>query len=234
MPIKTRIDMLATGIKTPVGIKVSRVRNLQPPSKAIGQQLETILAEDLPGYRLGVFGAGCRWSLYQRWTSSEKRQRAMGSILPMYSRSVATAIGGMNVSQTVEGLERYPINLRYPQDYRELTRAVGATADCDANRASELHSADVAHMSLSKMARQASKAKTLASMVGYPRRHRQRWMSAAMLSHARQRVVERELQMLPPGYAISWSGQYEYMQRAKEKLTFVIPLTLGNHCGTFI
>ena len=115
MPIKTRIDMLATGIKTPVGIKVAGP-DLKVIQK-IGQQIETVL-KDVPGtasvYRKRVAGGR-----YIKVDIQREKAARYGLNIADIQQVVTSAIGGMNVTQTIEGLERYPVNLRYPQDYRK-------------------------------------------------------------------------------------------------------------------
>ena len=115
MPIKTRIDMLATGIKTPVGIKVAGpdLKKIQE----IGQQLEKILA-DVPG-TASVYSERVAGGRYIKVGILRAQAARYGLNIADIQQVIATAIGGMNVAHTVEGLERYPINLRYPQDYRD-------------------------------------------------------------------------------------------------------------------
>lgn len=114
MPIKTRIDMLATGIKTPVGIKIAgpELKQIQ----AIGQQLENIL-KDVAG-TASVYSERVAGGRYLKVDIQREKAARYGLNIADVQQVVATAIGGMNVTQTVEGLERYPVNLRYPQDYR--------------------------------------------------------------------------------------------------------------------
>jgi len=115
MPIKTRIDMLATGIKTPVGIKVAGedLREIQK----IGQRLEQIL-KDVPG-TASVYSERVAGGRYIKVDIQRAQAARYGLNIADVQQVIATAIGGMNVAQTIEGLERYPINLRYPQDYRD-------------------------------------------------------------------------------------------------------------------
>ena len=115
MPIKTRIDMLATGIKTPVGIKIAGA-NLGT-IQDIGKQLETILA-DVPG-TASVYSERVAGGRYLKVDINRENAARYGLNIADVQQVVASAIGGMNVTQTVEGQERYPVNLRYPQDYRD-------------------------------------------------------------------------------------------------------------------
>ena len=114
MPIKTRIDMLATGIKTPVGIKVAGP-DLREIEK-IGKRLEQVL-KDVPG-TASVYSERVAGGRYIKVDIQREKAARYGLNIADVQQVVATAIGGMNVAQTIEGLERYPVNLRYPQDYR--------------------------------------------------------------------------------------------------------------------
>ncbi len=115
MPIKTRIDMLATGIKTPVGIKVAgpKLSEIQK----IGEQIEVIL-KDLPG-TASVYSERVAGGRYIKVDINREKAARYGLNIADVQQVVATSIGGMNVTETVEGQERYPVNLRYPQDYRD-------------------------------------------------------------------------------------------------------------------
>lgn len=115
MPISTRIDMLATGIKTPVGIKVGGEDLKQIQS--IGQRLEMILA-DVPG-TASVYSERVAGGRYIKVDINRAQAARYGLNIADVQQVVATAIGGQNITQTIEGLERYPVNLRYPQDYRD-------------------------------------------------------------------------------------------------------------------
>ena len=138
---------------------------------------------------------------------------------------VATAIGGMNVTNTVEGLERYPVSLRYPQDYRDSPEQLSQLPIVTPN-GQRISLGDVAHVFIedgppgikSENARLTGWAFIdLADTKGVD--------VGSYVTHA-QTVLDRELK-LPTGYSITWAGQYEYMQRAKAKLTYVVPLTLA-------
>jgi len=115
MPIKTRIDMLATGIKTPVGIKVAGP-NLSEIQK-IGQQIEVLL-KDLPG-TASVYSERVAGGRYIKVDINREKAARYSLNIADVQQVVATAIGGMNVTETVEGQERYPVNIRYPQAYRD-------------------------------------------------------------------------------------------------------------------
>ena len=115
MPIKTRIDMLATGIKTPVGIKVAGPE--LDVIQDIGQQIEQLLPE-VTG-TASVYSERVAGGRYIKVDISRDKSSRFGLNIEDVQQVVSTAIGGMNVTQTIEGQERYPVNLRYPQDYRD-------------------------------------------------------------------------------------------------------------------
>ncbi len=221
MPIKTRIDMLATGIKTPVGIKISgpKLETIQE----IGQQLESILAK-VPG-TASVYSERVAGGRYIKVDIQRGKAARYGLNISDIQQVVATAIGGMNVTNTVEGLERYPVSLRYPQDYRDSPEQLSQLPIVTPN-GQRISLGDVAHVFIedgppgikSENARLTGWAFIdLADTKGVD--------VGSYVTHA-QTVLDKELK-LPTGYSITWAGQYEYMQRAKAKLTYVVPLTLA-------
>jgi Cu(I)/Ag(I) efflux system membrane protein CusA/SilA len=221
MPIKTRIDMLATGIKTPVGIKISgpKLEVIQD----IGQQLESILA-DVPG-TASVYSERVAGGRYIKVDIQRGKAARYGLNISDIQQVVATAIGGMNVTNTVEGLERYPVSLRYPQDYRDSPEQLSQLPIVTPN-GQRISLGDVANILIedgppgikSENARLTGWAFVdLADGEGID--------IGSYVANA-QTVLDKEL-ILPTGYSISWAGQYEYMQRAKAKLTYVVPLTLA-------
>lgn len=218
MPIKTRIDMLATGIKTPVGIKIAGPELAQ--IQQIGQQLENIL-KDVPG-TASVYSERVAGGRYIKVDIQREKAARYGLNIADVQQVVSSAIGGMNVSQSVEGLERYPINIRYPQDYRNSPE-------------------QLALLPIVTPAGQRISLRAVANIVvedGPPGIKSENarlngWsfidiegVDIGTYVEQAQRIVAEQL-VLPAGYSIAWSGQYEYMQRAKEKLTYVVPLTLA-------
>ncbi|MBF80779.1 MULTISPECIES: efflux RND transporter permease subunit [Idiomarina] len=217
-PIKTRIDMLSTGIKTPVGIKVAGA-DLNEIQK-IGQQLETIL-EDVDG-TASVYSERVAGGRYVKVDIKREQAARYGLNIEDVQQVVATAIGGMNVSETIEGLERYPINLRYPQDYRDSPEELKKLPLVTPN-GQRISLADVAdvYVELGPPAIKSENARlngwTFVDIEG---------VDVGTYVEKAMKVVDQEIE-LPAGYSVTWSGQYEYMERAKEKLTYVIPLTLA-------
>lgn len=218
MPIKTRIDMLATGIKTPVGIKVSG------PDLAvierIGKDLERVLA-NVEG-TASVYSERVAGGRYVDVDIDRGRASRYGLNIRHIQDIVQTAIGGMNVTQTVEGLERYPVNLRYPQRVRDSVENLRLLPIVTPQGA-RIALADVANVQVvdgPPMIKSENARLNGWTYVDISGRDLGSYVAEA------QRTVA-ELVDLPAGYALAWSGQYEYMQRAKERLSVVGPLTLG-------
>jgi Cu(I)/Ag(I) efflux system membrane protein CusA/SilA len=217
MPIKTRIDMLATGIKTPVGIKIAGpdLSVIQD----IGIRLEEILL-DVPG-TASVYSERVVGGRYIKVDIRRERAARYGLNIDDVQQVIATAIGGVNVTRTVEGLERYPVNLRYPQDYRSSPEQL-AQLPVVTPSGQRITLGDVASIFIEdgppgiKSENARLNGWSFIDIDG---------VDVGSYVVEAQRVVKEELD-LPAGYSINWSGQYEYMLRAKEKLTFVIPLTL--------
>jgi Cu(I)/Ag(I) efflux system membrane protein CusA/SilA len=217
MPIKTRIDMLATGIKTPVGIKIAGpdLSTIQ----SIGQQLENIL-QDVPG-TASVYSERVAGGRYIKVDIQREKAARYGLNIADVQQVVASAIGGMNFSQTVEGLERYPINIRYPQDYRnspeQLTLLPIVTPS-----GQRISLGAVANIVVED-GPPGIKSEN-ARLNGWAFIDIENVDVGTYVKMA-QSIVTEQLD-LPAGYSIAWSGQYEYMQRAKAKLTYVVPFTL--------
>ncbi|MBE7214998.1 efflux RND transporter permease subunit [Shewanella benthica] len=218
MPIKTRIDMLATGIKTPVGIKIAGPE--LGVIQEIGKDLERIL-KDVPG-TASVYSERVAGGRYIKIDIQREKAARYGLNIADVQQVIATAIGGMNVTQTVEGLERYPVNLRYPQDYRNSPEQL-ATLPIITSQGLRISLADVANIVIED-GPPGIKSEN-ARLNGWAYIDIEGIDIGSYVVEA-QRVVDEQLK-LPAGYSIAWSGQYEYMQRAKAKLTYVVPLTLA-------
>ena len=218
MPIKTRIDMLATGIKTPVGIKVAG------PDLAvierIGKDLEMVLAE-VEG-TASVYSERVAGGRYVDVDIDRNRASRFGLNINDIQDIVRSAVGGMNVTQTVEGLERYPVNLRYPQRVRDSVEQLKLLPIVTLQGA-RIALADVANVAVVdgppviKSENARLNGWTYVDIVG---RDLGSYVAEA------QRVVANDVD-LPAGYSLAWSGQYEYMVRAKERLSVVGPVTLA-------
>ncbi|MEQ5874255.1 efflux RND transporter permease subunit [Pseudoalteromonas sp. NFXS39] len=218
MPIKTRIDMLATGIKTPVGIKVAgpKLSEIQK----IGEQIEVIL-KDLPG-TASVYSERVAGGRYIKVDINREKAARYGLNIADVQQVVATAIGGMNVTETVEGQERYPVNLRYPQDYRDSPEELKLLPIVTPN-GQRIALADVAHVFIEdgppgiKSENARINGWSLIDIEG---------SDVGSYVERAQQALHEQLE-LPAGYSITWAGQYEYMERAKAKLSYVLPLTLA-------
>jgi Cu(I)/Ag(I) efflux system membrane protein CusA/SilA len=217
MPIKTRIDMLTTGIRTPVGIKVSGPD--LPGIEALGRRIEDII-RPLPG-TLSVYAERINAARYVDVRINRHAAARYGLNVSDVQEAVATAIGGMNVTETVEGRERYPVNLRYPTGLRDSLERVRALPvvtmsglPVPLSDVADVRIVDGPDMIRSENARLSG------------------WISidisgrdlGSYVVEAQQAVTEKIT--LPPGYALAWTGQYEYLERAKQQLALVIPLTL--------
>ncbi|WP_286235422.1 efflux RND transporter permease subunit [Thalassotalea sediminis] len=218
MPIKTRIDMLATGIKTPVGIKVAGAD--LDIIQSIGEQIEQLLPR-VDG-TASVYAERVAGGRYIKVDISRERASRFGLNIADIQQVVNTAVGGMNITQTIEGQERYPVNLRYPQDYRDspeqLSRLPIVTAD-----GQRITLGDVATVLIE--GGPAGIKSENARINGWVFVDIEDVDIGSYVNKARE-LLANEL-TLPTGYSISWAGQYEYMERAQKKLSYVLPLTLG-------
>ena len=218
MPIKTRIDMLATGIKTPVGIKVAGPD--LDVIQDIGQQIEQLLPQ-VEG-TASVYSERVAGGRYIKVDISRDKASRFGLNIADVQQVVSTAIGGMNVTQTVEGQERYPVNLRYPQDYRDSPEQLSRLPVVTPN-GQRIALGDVADVRIEngppgiKSENARINGWTFIDIDGVD--------VGSYVENAKMHL--RDNLKLPAGYSINWAGQYEYMKRAKEKLTYVLPLTLA-------
>jgi copper/silver efflux system protein len=217
MPIKTRIDMLATGIKTPLGLKIAG-QDLAIIQK-IGAKLETII-QSIPG-TASVFSEKVAGGRYVTVNINRLNAARFGLNITDVQEVVKTAIGGMNVTQTVEGLERYPVNIRYPREIRDSLQELKMLPIITPQGA-QIPLEEVAKISIEEgppMIKSENARLNGWIFVDIEGRDLGSYVAEA------QKVVAGKIK-LPPGYSIAWSGQYEYMIRAKQKLMIVIPITL--------
>ena len=218
MPIKTRIDMLATGIKTPVGIKV-----LGPDLsvvESIGTAIEDALA-NVPG-TASVFAERVAGGRYLSVDIDRLRAARYGLNVNDIQDIVSTAIGGMNVANTVEGLERYPINIRYPQKIR---------SSIDNLRNLPITTPQGARVALGDVA--TVEVTDGAPVIKSENARPTGWLFIDIAGRdlgsyvAEAQQIVREQVDLPPNYSLEWSGQYEYLVRAQQRLMIMGPVTLG-------
>lgn len=218
MPIKTRIDMLATGIKTPVGIKIAGpdLNVIQE----IGQQIENTLPE-VEG-TASVYSERVAGGRYIKVDISREKASRYGLNIDDVQQVVSTAIGGINVTQTVEGQERYPVNVRYPQDYRDSPEQLSRLPVVTPN-GQHIALGDVADIRVEdgppgiKSENARINGWTFIDIEG---------VDVGTYVVNAKAYLSKTLD-LPVGYSITWAGQYEYMERAKEKLSYVLPLTFA-------
>ncbi len=222
MPIKTRIDMLATGIKTPVGIKIAGPDLAE--LERIGAEVEAAVKQ-VPG-TLSAYAERVIGGRYLEFDINREEIARYGLTLGNVQDVLAVALGGMPFSTTVEGLERYTINLRYDRDYRQ---------DLDALRNLVVPTPTGAQVPLGQLAsfKVVNAPMSIKSEAAVPNA----WVYVDVKGvdigtyvktamHAVNEAIARGQIHLPPGYNLFWSGQYEYMQRAKACLMIVVPLTL--------
>jgi Cu(I)/Ag(I) efflux system membrane protein CusA/SilA len=216
-PIRNRIDMLATGIKSPVGVKVAGP-DLAVIDRLTGQVERAV--KNVPG----VTSALAERLAGGRYVDVDIRRDAAaryGLNIADVQEVIAGAVGGMNIGETVEGLQRYPINLRYPRELRDSFARLRALPVVTP-RGQRLVLGDVADLRVADgppMLR--SENARLAGFVYVDIRGRD--LRGAVLDM--QRAVAGQVK-LPPGYSVSWSGQFEFLERATAKLKLVVPVTL--------
>ncbi|GEA11040.1 CusA/CzcA family heavy metal efflux RND transporter [Alteromonas sp. KUL49] len=218
MPIKTRIDMLATGIKTPVGIKIGGPD--LSVIQTIGQQLEQVLGK-VEG-TTSVYAERVAGGRYITIDIDRIRAARYGLNIADVQSFIASSVGGMNLTTSVEGLERYPVQVRFPQDYRDSPEALRRLPFVTPNGA-HIQLGDITTITIEDSPPGIKSENARPN--GWVYVDIENIDVGQYVTNARQIVAEQV--DLPPGYSLNWSGQFEYMERAKAKLTYVIPLTLG-------
>jgi Cu(I)/Ag(I) efflux system membrane protein CusA/SilA len=217
MPIKTRIDMISTGIKTPLGIKVAGP-DLAEIQK-IGEDIETVVKE-IPGTR-SVFSERTAGGRYVNIDIKRRAASRLGLNIADVQEVISKAVGGINVTETVEGLERYPVNIRYPRDSRDTVEKLSQLPIITPGKATIAlgQVADISIVDGPGMIKSENARRTGWIFVDIEGRDLGSYVKEA------QQVVLDKID-LPAGYSIGWSGQYEYMLRAEERLKYIVPLTL--------
>ncbi len=217
MPIKARIDMLSTGIKTPVGIKVSGpdLNVLQHLSIVIEQVMKTLPET------LSAFGDRAVGGYYLDFDINREEAARYGLTVGAVQDVIQIAIGGINVTETIEGLERYPVNLRYPRELRDnleslkrvlIPTPTGVQIPLTLVAELELRRGPPVIKSENSRPNAWIYVDIKTSDIG------------GFVSQAKKTLAEQV--EIPDGYTLNWSGQFEYMQRATERLRTVVPLTL--------
>jgi Cu(I)/Ag(I) efflux system membrane protein CusA/SilA len=218
MPIKARIDMLTTGIRTPLGLKISGddLRNIED----IGTRIEALLPSVRGTRNVFAERTGGGFFLDVEWNRDELAR--YGLSMDEAQSVVQSAIGGENVTTTVEGRERYPVNVRYMRDFRSDLDALGRVLVPASGGARQIPLGDLATIKVATgpaMIRNEDGLLTGYVFVDVDGRDLESYVQEA------DRLI-REKVKLPPGYAATWSGQFEAMARVRDRLTYVIPLTL--------
>ncbi len=217
MPIKTRIDMLSTGIKTPVGIKIAGpdLNVLQDLGKQVEELMKTV-----PGTR-SAYAERSVGGNYVDFEINRDEIARYGLTVADVQDVFMSAVGGMNITKTVEGLERYSVNLRYQRDYRENIDALQRVL------VSLPKGGSIPLEQLGKIIIRKGPP-----MIKSENARPNTWVYVdikdvdvgTFIVDAKQ-IIKDNLE-LPAGYSLKWSGQYEYMERASKHLSMVIPLTL--------
>jgi Cu(I)/Ag(I) efflux system membrane protein CusA/SilA len=217
MPIRTRIDMLSTGIKTPIGIKVAGpdLETLEKIAKRI-EAVVTPLEGTLSAYAERVMG-GSYLDIEVDRESAARYGLTVGDVQDV----IATAIGGMNVTFTVEGLERYPVNIRYPRELRDDVMAL-AEVLVPTPSGAQIPLGQIASL---RMHQGPPAIKTENARPNAWVYVDLRDMDVGTWIKTARETVAREVE-IPDGYSVFWSGQFEYMERASKRLAIVIPVTL--------
>ncbi|CAN7750580.1 efflux RND transporter permease subunit [Paraburkholderia sp. SIMBA_054] len=216
-PIRNRIDMLSTGIKTPVGVKISGPDLTQ--IDRVAAQVEAAV-KDVPGVT-SALAERLNGGRYIDVDIDRLAAARYGLSVADIQSVVSSAVGGENVGEVIAGRERFPINIRYPREVRdslEKLRQLPVVTD----RGAQIQLGDVAHIAIADGPPSIRSENARLSGFVYVDIRNTDLQSAVK---AMQRAVAEKV-VLPPGYAIAWSGQFEYLERAAAKLRTVIPVTL--------
>lgn len=219
MPIKNRIDMLATGIRTPIGIKLfgKDLAEMERLAQQIEQVVKTV-PNTTSAYAERVTGG-----FYLDIVPNYEALARYGLLIGELQDIIATAIGGETVTTMVEGRERFAVIVRYPRELRDSPKAIAEHVLVPVAGGSVIPLGQLAQLSLNKGPPAIRTENALLSVYIYvDMRGRD---LGSYVQDARQAV--QQAVKFPPGYYITWSGQFEYMERAKERLQMVVPLTLG-------
>ncbi|MCX6583402.1 MAG: efflux RND transporter permease subunit [Candidatus Aminicenantes bacterium] len=217
MPIKARIDMLTTGVRTPVGVKIlgSDLNKIQ----SLGEQMERVL-KDVPGTR-SVFAERAAGGYFVDFIPRREALARYGLTIDDVQMTIMAAIGGETITTTVEGRERYSVNLRYARDFRTHSDQLGRVLvpTMSGTQVQMAQVADIVIVGGPSMIRDENGMLAGYVFVDIADRDVGSYVSDA------KKAVDKNLR-LPTGYSLIWSGQYENMLRVKERLKLVIPITI--------
>jgi Cu(I)/Ag(I) efflux system membrane protein CusA/SilA len=218
MPIKARIDMLSTGIRTPIGVKVMGTDLVEIDKLA--KQIEQVL-KAVPGTS-SAYAERSIGGYYLEIAPDRSALSRYGLMVQDVQETIATALGGQTVTTTVEGRQRFSVNMRYPRDLRDNPKAIASDILVPLPAGGAVPLGEVATV---EPARGPTSIRTengqLATYIYVDIRDRD---LGGYVADA-QRAVQASIQF-PPGYYVIWSGQYEYMERAAARLKIVVPVTL--------
>ena len=218
MPIKGRTDMLSTGIRTPVGVKV--YGNDLGELDRLSKQIESVV-RNVPG-TTSAFAERVLGGYYLDIEPDRAALARYGLTIDDVQNVVRTALGGEMVTQTVEGRERYSVNVRYPRDFRDDPRAIANQVLVNTPSGAQIPLGQVAEVNIAQGP--PSIRTENAQLVDYIYVDMEGRDLGGYVEAARKAVQDQV--KLPPGYHIEWSGQFEYLERAEARLQTVIPLTL--------
>jgi Cu(I)/Ag(I) efflux system membrane protein CusA/SilA len=239
MPIKARVDMLSTGVRTPIGIKIMGA-DLQKVQE-LGEHIEMVL-KDVPGTK-SVFAERTAGGYFLDFRLKREELARYGLTIDQANDIVMSAIGGENVTTTIEGRERYPVNVRYLRELRDdlekLRRVLVPVVQGGASASGGMGGSPVGaggsritHVPLEQLAEIS--LKTGPSMIRDENGRLSGYVFIDFDTSKRdigsyvadaKKAIRANVQ-LPPGYQLIWSGQFEYMERVKERLIIVVPITL--------
>ena len=217
MPIKARTDMLSTGIRTPVGIKVIG-RDLDEMER-LARQIEAAV-RDVPG-TTSAYAERATGGYYVNIDPDRARLARYGLMVGDVQNVIATALGANAVTTTVEGRERYKVAVRYPRDYRNDPQAIANEVLIPTPAGGTVPLNEVATVTVAQgpsMIRTENAQLALYIFVDFRDRD-----IGSYVADAQKAVAEKVA--FPPGYYVTWSGQFEYLQRAEKRLQVVVPLT---------
>jgi len=218
MPIKARIDMLSTGIRTPVGVKV--YGNDLAEIDRVSRQIETVVRK-VPG-TTSAFAERVLGGYYLNIDPDRAALARYGLTIADMQNVIQTALGGEMVTETVEGRERYTVNVRYPRDFRDDPQAIASQVLVSTPAGAQIPLGQVASIHITQGP--PSIRTENAQLVDYIYVDLQGRDLGGYVEEARRAVQDQV--KLPPGYHIEWSGQFEYLERAATRLKTVIPVTL--------
>ena len=218
MPIKARTDMLSTGIRTPIGIKVFG-KNLGEMEK-LAKQIESVVSK-VPG-TTSAFAERITGGYYLDIEPRREQLARYGLAIGDLQDTISTALGGRAVTTTVEGRERFNVNVRYPRDMRSNPQQIEREVLISTKEGAMIPLGQVAEVKIVKGAPAIRTENALLSAYIYVDIHDRD--IGSYVDEARKAVSEQVV--FPAGYYVTWSGQFEYMERAKDKMKIVIPVTL--------